>query len=109
MWPGTSRSMMDNRRRLFCRVSIRGGPPSSAFLLGFVTLTAATMLQELPKRRRDDPGFGWPHVLLGCVVAALSAAAAVRCSGRLADPARPRRICVYRLVTAAALAAWFLI
>lgn len=82
MWPGTSRSMM----------TIVGGmlvglPPARAaefsFLVGLPTLLGACVL-TLSKQLRDhglgfvDPLGGWLPVIVGLVVATLSAAIAVR-------------------------------
>lgn len=77
LWPGMSRSM----------TAIVGGyvagldPRRSAefsFLLGFITLTAATAYKSLQSGAAMIQIFGWSHVLLGCVVAAVTAAICVR-------------------------------
>jgi undecaprenyl-diphosphatase len=56
-------------------------PRSSAefsFLLGFVTLTAATIFKGYKSGGAMIEVFGWSHVLLGCAVAAITAALAVK-------------------------------
>lgn len=77
LWPGMSRSM----------TTIVGGylaglnPKHSAefsFLLGLVTLSAATVFKSYKSGHAMIQVFGWSHVLLGCVVAAITAALAVR-------------------------------
>lgn len=77
MWPGMSRSMM----------TIVGGyyaglrPARAAefsFLLGLITLSAAAGYKALGAGAPTVAAFGWPPVLCGIFVAALSAAAAVR-------------------------------
>ena len=49
-----------------------------SFLLGFVTLSAATGLKSYQSGAAMIQVFGWPHVLLGAVVASVTAAISVR-------------------------------
>jgi undecaprenyl-diphosphatase len=49
-----------------------------SFLLGLVTLTAATLFKSYKSGAAMIEVFGWSHVLLGCVVATITAALAVR-------------------------------
>lgn len=107
MWPGTSRSMMTIVGGYFVGLDPRRAAEFS-FLLGFVTLTAATVYKSYQSGAAMIAVFGWPHVLLGCVVAAVSAAAAVRFFVSWLTRHGLAVFAVYRLVTAAAIAAWFL-
>ena len=77
LWPGTSRSM----------VSIVGGylaglsPPKAAefsFLIGLPALSGAALLKAVKSGPAMIEVFGWSHMLLGCVVAAISALLAVK-------------------------------
>ena len=49
-----------------------------SFLLGLVTLSAATAFKSYKSGAAMIDVFGWSNVLIGCVVAAVTAALAVR-------------------------------
>jgi undecaprenyl-diphosphatase len=77
MWPGTSRPMMAIVGGYFAGLDPRRAAEFS-FLLGFVTLCAASLYKTYTSGSAIVQVFGWPHVLLGAAVAAITAALCVR-------------------------------
>jgi undecaprenyl-diphosphatase len=77
MWPGTSRSMMT----IIAGYLVKLSPTRAAefsFLLGLVTLSAASIYKGYQVGLPIIAAFGWWIPLLGCMVAAVSAAIAVK-------------------------------
>ena len=108
LWPGTSRSMTTIVGGYFAGLDPRKAAEFS-FLLGLVTLTAATGYKSLKSGSAMIEVFGWSHVLIGCVVAAVTAALSIRFLIHYLTRHGLGLFAVYRLVTAAILIAWFLI
>ncbi|MFA6960215.1 MAG: undecaprenyl-diphosphate phosphatase [Opitutaceae bacterium] len=108
LWPGTSRSMTTIVGGYFAGLDPRKAAEFS-FLLGLVTLTAATLFKSYKSGPAMIEIFGWPHVLLGCVVAAVTAAISIRFLIHYLTRHGLGLFAYYRLITAAVLIAWFMI
>lgn len=107
LWPGMSRSMTCIVGGFFVGLDPRRSAEFS-FLLGFVTLTAATAYKTLDSGAAMISVFGWPQVILGSIVATVAAAAAVRFLVAFLNRYGLYWFAVYRLVLAAVLAVWYL-
>jgi undecaprenyl-diphosphatase len=75
--PGTSRSMMTIVGGYFSGLDPRKAAEFS-FILGFVTLSAASVYKSLKGGTAMIEVFGWQNVILGIVVATITAAVCVR-------------------------------
>lgn len=106
MWPGTSRSMTTIVGGYFAGLDPRRAAEFS-FLLGFVTLTAATVFKSYKSGAAMIQVFGWSHVLLGGVVAAVTAAVCVKFLVHWLTRHGLAAFAFYRLAVAAILAVVF--
>jgi undecaprenyl-diphosphatase len=102
MWPGTSRPMMTIVGGYFA--GLRPGPAAGfSFLLGFVTLTVATLYKGYRSGDLIIQIFGWQNVLLGILVAGVTASISVRFFIRLLLEKGLAPFAWYRLALAAFL------
>lgn len=106
LWPGTSRSMTTIVGGYFAGLDPRRSAEFS-FLLGFVTLSAASVYKSYKSGPAMIQVFGWPHVVLGAVVAAITAALCVRFLVTWLSRHGLTMFAYYRLATAVVLAVVF--
>lgn len=104
--PGTSRSMMTIVGGYFAGLDPRRSAEFS-FILGFVTLTAASIYKSWKGGSAMIAVFGWPHILLGGVVAAVVAAVCVHFLVHWLMRHGLAIFAWYRLVVAGALYVYF--
>jgi undecaprenyl-diphosphatase len=105
LWPGMSRSMTTIVGGYLAGLDPRRSAEFS-FLLGFVTLTAATVFKSYKSGAAMIEVFGWSHVILGCVVATVTAALAVKFLVGWLSRHGMAVFAYYRLAFAAFLAWW---
>jgi undecaprenyl-diphosphatase len=108
LWPGTSRSMVTMVGGYFAGLS----PARSAefsFLVGLPILCGAALLKSYKAGPAMISVFGVQSVLLGSLVAALSAALAVKFLVSYLSRNGLGVFAVYRIALATVLAAWFLV
>lgn len=77
MWPGTSRSLVTILSGLAVGLSLSAAV-EFAFLLGVITLGAATAYATLKSGSSMLAAYGWPALLIGFLAAWISAAIAVK-------------------------------
>jgi undecaprenyl-diphosphatase len=106
MWPGTSRSMMTIVGGYFVGLDARRSAEFS-FLLGFITLSAASVYKGYKSGASMIQVFGWSNVTLGAVVAAVTAAICVRFLVHWLTRHGLGIFAWYRIALAAALAVMF--
>lgn len=106
LWPGMSRSMTTIVGGYFAGLEPRRSAEFS-FLLGFVTLSAASLYKALKSGTAMIQVFGWSNVALGAVVAAVTAAICVRFLVHWLTRHGLAMFAWYRIGVAAVLAAVF--
>jgi undecaprenyl-diphosphatase len=77
LWPGTSRSLVTILAALAVGLSLSAAVEFS-FLLGFVTLSAATGYELLKNGNEMIDTFGWKNPIIGIVVAGIAAVISVK-------------------------------
>ncbi len=77
LWPGTSRSFVTILAALALGMSMQAAVEFS-FLLGFVTLSAATVFELYKSGHAMIQAFGWTDPIIGLVVAGITAVISVK-------------------------------
>jgi undecaprenyl-diphosphatase len=104
MWPGVSRSLATLGAGVLLGLSVPAAVEFS-FLLGLVTLGAATIYEALSMGREIVALFGWVNPLLGLAAAAVTGFLAVRWMVSYLNRKSPAVFGWYRLAAGAAAAA----
>lgn len=108
LWPGMSRSMVTMVGGYFCGLTPAKAAEFS-FLIGLPTLSGAAAIKAVTNGHAMVTVFGWPHLLLGGVVAAVSAGVAVKFLVHYLTRHGLGLFAVYRILLAGLLAAWFFV
>jgi undecaprenyl-diphosphatase len=103
LWPGVSRSLCTMGAGILLGLSVPAAVEFS-FLLGLLTLGAATIYEAISKGRDIITAFGWVSPAVGMVVAGVTAFIAVRWMISYLTRRSPAVFGWYRLVIAAAAA-----
>ncbi|MGC4073252.1 MAG: undecaprenyl-diphosphate phosphatase [Nibricoccus sp.] len=104
LWPGTSRSMVTMVGGYFSGLSPAKAAEFS-FLVGLPTLAGAALYKGYKSGPAMIEVFGWPHVLTGTLIAAISAAIAVKFLVSYLTRHGLGVFAIYRLILAAILGA----
>jgi undecaprenyl-diphosphatase len=107
MWPGTSRSLVTILGGMAVGLSLAAAV-EFAFLLGVLTLSAATAYTMVKSGDNMIGAYGWPALLVGFVAAWISAALAVKWMVAWLNRHGLTVFAWWRFA-AAAIAAWFLL
>lgn len=107
LWPGMSRSMLTMVGGYFSGLSPAKAAEFS-FLVGLPTLAGAAVLKGATAGPAMISVFGWPHVLLGGAVAAISAGIAVKFLVHYLTRHGLEIFAAYRVLLGIFLVVWFL-
>lgn len=107
LWPGMSRSMVTIVGGYFNRLSPAKAAEFS-FLVGLPVLGGAAFVKSVKSGSAMIAVFGWSHVILGVVVATISAALAVKFLVHFLSRHGLFAFALYRIALAAVLGLWFL-
>ncbi|WP_221029028.1 undecaprenyl-diphosphate phosphatase [Actomonas aquatica] len=107
LWPGMSRSMVTMVGGYFCGLAPARAAEFS-FLVGLPVLGGAALYKGLKAGPAMVAVFGWSEMLIGGLVAAVAAAAAVRFLVAYLQKFGLGAFAIYRVVLAIVLALWML-